>query len=87
MQSVCTDMLKEGVIWDKVHLTAHEIGKASLSFFHRTHRSQQAVKKRRLGFLTSISAPACFEALAPVKGFANLLRSYRRPSETWHTPR
>jgi hypothetical protein len=38
-------MLKEGVIWEEVHLTAHEIGKASLSFFHRTHRSQQAVKK------------------------------------------
>ncbi|PMD21037.1 putative Xaa-Pro aminopeptidase pepP [Hyaloscypha hepaticicola] len=25
MQSVCTDMLKEGVIWDQVHLTAHEV--------------------------------------------------------------
>jgi hypothetical protein len=28
MQNVCTNMLKEGVIWDAVHLTAHEIGKA-----------------------------------------------------------
>jgi Xaa-Pro dipeptidase len=30
MQNVCTNMLKEGVIWDAVHLTAHEIGKALL---------------------------------------------------------
>jgi Xaa-Pro dipeptidase len=25
MQHVCTEMLKEGVLWDDVHLTAHEI--------------------------------------------------------------
>ena len=25
MQKVCTDMLKEGVLWDDVHLTAHKI--------------------------------------------------------------
>lgn len=25
MQQVCIDMLKEGAIWDDVHLTAHEI--------------------------------------------------------------
>ena len=25
MQHVCTEMLKEGVVWDDVHLTAHEI--------------------------------------------------------------
>lgn len=25
MQTVCTNMLKEGVVWDDVHLTAHEI--------------------------------------------------------------
>lgn len=25
MQEVCTNMLKEGVVWDNVHLTAHEL--------------------------------------------------------------
>jgi len=30
MQTVCTNMLKEGVVWDDVHLKAHEIAIAGL---------------------------------------------------------